>query len=198
MPPPALLVSLPLSAAVGRRCRSCMLPVSRPSGCETWRRRAVWPTCATRYMGGQLTLSFASDLHSVCGRRAMPAGLLDGTVPGHGRDASYMAHSLRLLVEKGLDTGSMLAAAQTVIQAFSVTQYSRCTRFANCRGVGCPPMAAAAVKHQLLPAVSFSVASSTAAILRRRTVGALTRGRTAGAHGRFVVPPFGSSRRHPW
>lgn len=98
-----------------------------------------------------------------------------------------MAHASRLLIEKGLDTGSSFALLQTDISTFyDKIDVVRAVQVALADGL-CRADGAAAVRHQLLARVSIRVPGAEAKVLGRRTTGTLTGSRTAGALGRFVV-----------
>lgn len=129
----------------------------------------------------------ACSLHAVCDARAVPAGFWECAVSGPARSASHLAHASRLLIEKGLDTGSSFALLQTDIATFyGKIDVVRAAQVAVSDGLRRED-AAAAVRHQLLARVSFRVPGAEAKVLGRRTTGALTGSRTAGALGRFVV-----------
>lgn len=108
-------------------------------------------------------------------------------IAGSSNSALHLAHCVKLMLEKPLDNSSTGAVVQTDIRTFyDKIDVGRAVMEAASRGLP-PAIAAAAVRHQLLPCIQTHAADVCVGQLGRRATGALTGSRTAGALGRVVV-----------
>lgn len=126
-------------------------------------------------LGSVLTVAdilLSRALHDVCSRRRLPDGYWERAVARERNSASYVEHAARLLIEKGLDSASELAALQSDIATFyDQVDVVKAVQSAVSDGL-LPSLAPAAVRHQLMPRVMIGVRGAEPCPIEGHTVGA--------------------------
>lgn len=196
LPPQCLALPAPRCDILQGAAGPCEGPQCLRSRLESGRRHAVAKMRVLLPLGTILTVVdvlLSRELHSVCDSRAVPPpSFWECAVPGEAHSASHLAHSVRLLVEKGLDTASTFAVLQTDIATFyDKVDVIKAAEVAVAGGLR-QSVVTATILHQLLSCVSCRLAGADERRLEQRTSGALIGSRTAGALGRFVVHKLAS------
>lgn len=128
---------------------------------------------------------FPARLHErLDSHAAAPTGCMEAGITGTG--ASHVALGSRLVIEKGMDSGSSGALAQGDIkQYFDHIDPMLCGDWLLSRGCR-PSLVGAAVRHQLMPQVDVLIAAARAEVGDKSRV-SVTGSRVAGALGRVAI-----------